>query len=58
MALKTNIAAQIMEPRQKILDKVIAYKLGLKESVIIASESFLNNKILTNKGSITGLCFF
>ncbi|WP_339921252.1 5-(carboxyamino)imidazole ribonucleotide mutase [uncultured Flavobacterium sp.] len=36
------LAAQIIGSHdKKILDKVIAYKLGLKESVIIASESLL-----------------
>jgi 5-(carboxyamino)imidazole ribonucleotide mutase len=36
------LAAQIIGSHdKKILDKVIAYKLGLKESVLIASESLL-----------------
>jgi hypothetical protein len=49
MALKCrNIGAQIIGSRQKILDKVIAYK-WVKNSVIIAS--VLNNKIpYINKG--------
>jgi 5-(carboxyamino)imidazole ribonucleotide mutase len=39
------LAAQIIGSHdKKVLDKVIQYKLGLKDAVIIASESLLKNK--------------
>jgi len=39
------LAAQILGSHdKKILDKVVKYKLGLKDAVIIASESLLKNK--------------